>query len=277
MDKVEFENFICLLWSIWNDRNSVLHGGANRVASVLVSQAQIYIDKYRLAKAKGRERSHTPDQVVPNQLLPQSLRPNQQSNSQQGATNQQFSRPRPDIPQQLQHNSINNAAGPTAIAANGIPWKPPDVNCLKMNVDAAVNAMDKVLGIGAVVRNCKGEVVAALSKSIQGHFRSDEMEAKALFHSLNWAFQQQIPISQVETDALRVSSALATSRKDLSCFSDLIDDVRCLLSFFPRVTVTHIRRHANQAAHCYSKYALELMKMSFDGRNTSSYFFYYCK
>ena len=84
------------------------------------------------------------------------------------------------------------------------------------------------------------------------------MEAKALFHSLKWAIQQRLKIEIVEIDALRVFSALTSTTKDLSSFSDLIDDVRYLLSFFPRVIISHTRRHANEAAHGLAKYALEL-------------------
>lgn len=56
---------------------------------------------------------------------------------------------------------------------------------LKLNVDVGAKFDDIKLGIGVVVRNYKGEVIAAFSKPVQGCFRSDEMKAKALFHSLN--------------------------------------------------------------------------------------------
>ena len=129
---------------------------------------------------------------------------------------------------------------------------------LKLNVDAAANFQHNKLGIGAVIRNHRGDVIAALSKRVQGCFKSEEMEAKALFHSLNWAIQQQLQVAIVETDALRVFSALTSTNRDLSCFSDLIDDVRYLLSFFPRVIISHTRRHANKAADGLAKFALEL-------------------
>uniref|UniRef100_A0A803PQV1 Reverse transcriptase domain-containing protein n=1 Tax=Cannabis sativa TaxID=3483 RepID=A0A803PQV1_CANSA len=48
----------------------------------------------------------------------------------------------------------------------GIPWKPPDMLGLKLNVDAAVNPISKVLGVGAIVRNHNGEVIAAISKPV---------------------------------------------------------------------------------------------------------------
>uniref|UniRef100_A0A803Q9X7 RNase H type-1 domain-containing protein n=1 Tax=Cannabis sativa TaxID=3483 RepID=A0A803Q9X7_CANSA len=141
----------------------------------------------------------------------------------------------------------------------GATWRPPDLLGMKLNVDAAVNSVNKVLGIGAIVRNHQGKVIAALSKPVQGCFRSDEMEAKTLFHSINWAIQLQlIPITHIETDALRVSSALNSTSIDLSSFSDLIIDVRCLLSSFSRVIVSHVKRNTNHAAHGLAKYALEL-------------------
>ncbi|KAM6549071.1 hypothetical protein CsatB_020747 [Cannabis sativa] len=143
-------------------------------------------------------------------------------------------------------------------ASRDTPWQPPPASGLKLNVDAAVNATSKTLGVGAIVRDHKGLVVAAISKPVQGCFRSDEMEAKALFHSLNWAIQQQLQVTHIETDALRVFNALIHTSTDLSCFSDLIIDVRCLLSFFPEATISHAMRNANHAAHGLAKHALEL-------------------
>uniref|UniRef100_A0A803Q3I7 RNase H type-1 domain-containing protein n=1 Tax=Cannabis sativa TaxID=3483 RepID=A0A803Q3I7_CANSA len=137
-------------------------------------------------------------------------------------------------------------------------WQPPPNNCFKLNVDAATNVDQKKLGIGAIIRDHNGSVVAAYSKVVQGSFRSDEMEAKALFHALNWASQNRFAVTHIETDALRVSNALSFVSQDLSCFSDLIMDVRCLLSFFPQVLVTHVKRSANQAAHGLAKFSLGL-------------------
>uniref|UniRef100_A0A803P5M6 Uncharacterized protein n=1 Tax=Cannabis sativa TaxID=3483 RepID=A0A803P5M6_CANSA len=137
-------------------------------------------------------------------------------------------------------------------------WRPPVRNGYKLNVDAATNIEQKKLGIGAILRDQQGTVLAALSKAVQGSFKSDEMEAKALFHAVNWVSQSQFPLTHIETDASRVSNALNRLNSDLSCFSDLIMDIRCLLSSFPQVLVTHVKRTANQAAHGLAKYALGL-------------------
>uniref|UniRef100_A0A803QQI6 Reverse transcriptase zinc-binding domain-containing protein n=1 Tax=Cannabis sativa TaxID=3483 RepID=A0A803QQI6_CANSA len=66
-------------------------------------------------------------------------------------------------------------------------WRPPDSNQFKLNVDATVDSSKGVIGVGAVIRDSNGAVVAALSKKIIGNFSSHEMEATALCRSLNWA------------------------------------------------------------------------------------------
>uniref|UniRef100_A0A803QP10 RNase H type-1 domain-containing protein n=1 Tax=Cannabis sativa TaxID=3483 RepID=A0A803QP10_CANSA len=81
-----------------------------------------------------------------------------------------------------------------------LPWKLPLAGALKLNIDAAVDVKKNVIGIGAIVRDLNRCVTAALSMSRIGNFSSHEMEAKAIFHSLNWALQQQLLISLVETE-----------------------------------------------------------------------------
>uniref|UniRef100_A0A803PIB5 Reverse transcriptase zinc-binding domain-containing protein n=1 Tax=Cannabis sativa TaxID=3483 RepID=A0A803PIB5_CANSA len=70
-----------------------------------------------------------------------------------------------------------------------VPWPSPPVGAFKLNIDAAINASTFTTGVGAVLQDSAGLVTAALAMPIIGNFKFDEMEAKALFHSLNWAIQ----------------------------------------------------------------------------------------
>ncbi|KAM6596102.1 hypothetical protein CsatA_006626 [Cannabis sativa] len=169
-----------------------------------------------------------------------------------------FTRAKQVLPSAAVDSNQNSATSFPVTVQHAPKWQPPPHNGFKLNVDAATNVDQKKLGIRAIIRDHNGVVVATYSKVVQGNFRSDEMEAKALFHALNWALQKQLAITHIETDALRVSNALTFASKDLSCFSDLIMDVRCLLSFFPQVLVTHVKGSANQEAHGLAKFSLGL-------------------
>ncbi|KAM6601123.1 hypothetical protein CsatA_020732 [Cannabis sativa] len=229
--KQDFELLVCTMWAIWHNRNKVTHGGVSRPSHAIASFAVTHLERFINSKTKQHQGSAS---IVTSATVSTS------SNTPGIAP--------VDAPVNgLQQNNPRHSS-----------WLPPSPAGLKLNVDAAVNHELKILGIGAVIRDHCGNVVAALSKPVQGCFRSDEMEAKALFHSLNWVMQMPLSLSHIETDALRVSSALNSSSRNLSSFNDLIIDISCLLSFFSGVTISHVKRNANQAAHGLAKYALEL-------------------
>uniref|UniRef100_A0A803PQM8 Reverse transcriptase zinc-binding domain-containing protein n=1 Tax=Cannabis sativa TaxID=3483 RepID=A0A803PQM8_CANSA len=71
---------------------------------------------------------------------------------------------------------------------NRIPWTSPAAGTFKLNVYAAIDNSKKITGIGALIRCSNGQVAAAVSKPVVGCFASHEMEAIALFHSLNWIY-----------------------------------------------------------------------------------------
>ncbi|XP_060969970.1 uncharacterized protein LOC133037146 [Cannabis sativa] len=79
---------------------------------------------------------------------------------------------------------------PPSSSAAHAPWQPPPMGSLKLNIDDALDKHCSKIGVGAVVRNSVGHVVVALSMPLIGIFASHEMEAKAMFHGLNWVLQQ---------------------------------------------------------------------------------------
>uniref|UniRef100_A0A803QC75 Reverse transcriptase domain-containing protein n=1 Tax=Cannabis sativa TaxID=3483 RepID=A0A803QC75_CANSA len=225
--KAEMEQIFCSLWTIWTERNRIVHGHKARPAKDLASYAVTYLLNYRNAQQRVRL----------NDLTTCTSRP----------------------PQEILYSffyQIASASPKPQVVPAAQQWRPPEANSYKLNVDAAIDVHQKVIGIGAIIRDSNGNVVAAYSKQQPGHFSSHEMEAIALFQSLNWVIQQQLPISLVESDALMVVNALRAPFNSISSFHDLIVDVLCLLSFLPDVTITHVKREANMAAHCLAKFAL---------------------
>ena len=72
----------------------------------------------------------------------------------------------------------------------------------KINVDGASSDDGKRSSIGVVIRNCKGEAVAALSKMLPGQYTSLEIEFIALQEGVLLA--RELELSQVimESDSL---------------------------------------------------------------------------
>ncbi|XP_060974670.1 uncharacterized protein LOC133039749 [Cannabis sativa] len=128
------------------------------------------------------------------------------------------------------------------------------------NSSAAIPSTGSVIGIGAVVRDYFGDVVGAYSKSLLGCYSVKEMEAMAIFHSLKWALQHGLQIDYLETDSLIVATAINkhSAKGNVSIFYDIVDDITLLLSSFPRVLVSHVKRDANKAAHELARFALRL-------------------
>ncbi|GMN56518.1 hypothetical protein TIFTF001_025644 [Ficus carica] len=66
-------------------------------------------------------------------------------------------------------------------------WTPPDHFCYKLNVDASISSSQKVMGVGAVIIDSEGFLMAALAKKLDGAFSVCQAEAKAISVNLSWA------------------------------------------------------------------------------------------
>ena len=88
-------------------------------------------------------------------------------------------------------------------------WKPPTGQLYKLNFDAAV--FENGSGIGAVIRNAAGEVMAALSA--RGAIVGDNEEAEALAcrKAMEFAIDAAFSELMVEGDNVMVISAVSSS------------------------------------------------------------------
>ncbi|XP_060962447.1 uncharacterized protein LOC133032499 [Cannabis sativa] len=119
----------------------------------------------------------------------------------------------------------------------------------KLNVDASIDKHTNSIGIGAIIRNTTGGVVACLLKSLFGTFAAMEAEAVALMVALDWTLTIGLPISSFETDCLALISAFSRRASFCNEFGSILDDIASLLSNFPEASLIHVRRSANMAAH----------------------------
>ncbi|KAL0004281.1 hypothetical protein SO802_011842 [Lithocarpus litseifolius] len=63
--------------------------------------------------------------------------------------------------------AITDLSSPRPALSNH--WSPPPPSVFKINVDGASSDLDGTSNIGVIIRDCKGEVIAALCKPLQSH------------------------------------------------------------------------------------------------------------
>uniref|UniRef100_A0A803PQT0 Reverse transcriptase domain-containing protein n=1 Tax=Cannabis sativa TaxID=3483 RepID=A0A803PQT0_CANSA len=135
-------------------------------------------------------------------------------------------------------------------------WIAPPSGKLKLNTDAFINMSSSLIGLGALLQNSHGEIVASMTTSIKGHLKPEEMEAVALFWSLKTLLQLELSVHLIETDSLLVVQNLKKSSTNLTPFHAILNDVHLLVSNFPRAQISHVYRSTNNEAHLLAKFAL---------------------
>ena len=88
-------------------------------------------------------------------------------------------------------------------------WKPPTGQLYKLNFDAAV--FENGSGIGAVIRNATGEVMAALSARGATVGDNEEAEALSCRKAMEFAIDAGFSELMVEGDNVMVISAVSSS------------------------------------------------------------------
>lgn len=89
-----------------------------------------------------------------------------------------------------------------------ITWVPPAREHYKVNVDGAVFKHRKKAGIGVVIRDDKGVVIAALSKIVNAPLGAAEIEAKAMEAGVLFVRDVGIREAVFEGDSLVICKAL---------------------------------------------------------------------
>ena len=93
-----------------------------------------------------------------------------------------------------------------------IRWRPPPLNRFKLNFDAAIFKDEDASGFGAIIRNDRGEVMAALSSRGPLVSCSEEAEILACRRAVEFALECGFREMVVEGDNQSVMTALERKR-----------------------------------------------------------------
>ena len=137
-------------------------------------------------------------------------------------------------------------------------WKPPAGQLFKLNFDAAI--FDNGSGVGAVIRNAAGEVMAALSARGDAVADNEEAEVRACQKALEFAIDAAFSELMVEGDNSVVMSTISANKPNWSRLGVIYDDIGFLAAGLTYASFSCIRRNANSVAHLLARYANGLVE-----------------
>ena len=123
-----------------------------------------------------------------------------------------------------------------------VHWCPPMGERFKTNYDGAVFSESGEAGIGVVVRNAKGEVIAALAEKILYPGSVEVLEALAARRAVNFIVELGIAGSEFEGDSELVCRALRSTELGHSSIGQIVKNIMSIIGSLSFFSFSHIRR-----------------------------------
>nr|XP_023876445.1 uncharacterized protein LOC111988870 [Quercus suber]POE81184.1 putative ribonuclease h protein [Quercus suber] len=150
---------------------------------------------------------------------------------------------------------FQNASGPPSpaprVSAPAV-WLPPPKDWVKVNFDGATFQNDGCAGLGCVVRNDEGLVMAAFSQIIPLPTSVEMVEVLAACSAIGFAHALNLKQVIFEGDSATIIKALSF---DSSSFGHIIRDIKLLSHVFQKFSFCQIRRQGNRVAHSLARSA----------------------
>uniref|UniRef100_A0A2N9FT78 Uncharacterized protein n=1 Tax=Fagus sylvatica TaxID=28930 RepID=A0A2N9FT78_FAGSY len=141
-------------------------------------------------------------------------------------------------------------------------WRPPISHQYKVNFDGAIFQEAKMGGIGVVVRDQAGMVIATLSQRVITSPSAELIEARAARRAIQFAMEIGILDVQFEGDSETIIRELSNQEVMHNASGLIIEDAKALLHHFQRYMFTHTRRSGNSVAHALARRALDIPNFS---------------
>ena len=153
--------------------------------------------------------------------------------------------------------AAGGVSGGTISASSGVlrPWIPPSPGEFKMNVDAACFDDINGGGVGALIRDCKGNVMLVISLFIEPLVEVAAMEALAILHACVVAGEERFTDLIVETDSEVVAKGFTSGSHEFSSFGHILDAIRSLAPVVCSSRIRFTPRSGNGMAHNLARYA----------------------
>ena len=128
-------------------------------------------------------------------------------------------------------------------------WSPPPPDLFKINYDGVVFEEASRSGIGVVIRNNQGLVIASLTQKLPQAYQAIEIEPMAAIQALESGLEVGIDQAIVEGDSEIVVKNLVSNNLSLASFGLLIEDACTYAASFSKLSYSKTKREYNKVAH----------------------------
>ena len=134
-------------------------------------------------------------------------------------------------------------------------WKPPIPDRYKVNFDGAIFSETNEAGLGAIIRNHRGEVMASLCQRIPYPHSVAAVEASAARAAVNLVLELGFREADIEGDSLEIINALLQDSSSFTLYGHLITDTNNTARHLNSFQFLHVKREDNMVAHSLAKRA----------------------
>ena len=160
--------------------------------------------------------------------------------------------------QQLQdYNRVQptKPATEAAILHTAVTWSPPRTPFLKINYDGVVFRDPNKAGLGAVVRDSMGGVLASLAENIPLPQTVADVEAAAARRAIMLARDLNLSSIILEGDLQIITRVIQAEEQSLASYVNLIEEIKSHAESFLSFRISHVKRNRNSVAHSLARHA----------------------
>ena len=129
---------------------------------------------------------------------------------------------------------------------------------MKVNFNGAFFEGERKAGLGAIIRNDSGLVMAALSQNIPLPTSVEIVEVLAACQALWFAKELGFQKLFIEGDSETIINAINGENMARSEFGHILQDIKSLISSFCSVSFSHVKRQGNCLAHYLARRAISI-------------------
>lgn len=137
-------------------------------------------------------------------------------------------------------------------------WSRPHVGNLKMNVDASVKKGHDSFSVGLVLRDHLGRYIEGKTRRFAGVVQVVEAETIAILEGLLWF--EELPATNITLESDSFLNVRAINKPNLNYLElgSLVQQCKNIIRGRSEVSLVHVRKQANKAAHRSARFPCEL-------------------